>query len=340
MTKLKIFVCLVLIPLIGISQFVSKYPDIPRIDVHTHVYNNYIDIGNYLAMRNYMLKNYNLDLAMWLNLGAEASIDTINEVSKGRIMTCISDYSPHTGLTHTPADIFRAVEKGYPGYKIWHGPASRRLKEGEPGIRYFDDPSHIPVLNAAEKAPMPLASVHIADPNGPFWDRGKWAADPVEYWRQIIGLERVLQRHPNLVVVAAHMAWLVCQDAQIDFLRYLLSTYPNFYVDLSATFQYFYLVNHDNLRDFLIEYSDRLLYGTDISRLSNESEIPAMAEKYARTFRILETDQIVEGGFFGMNPIKGFALSREILEKIYYKNALKIYPGLKNRMISLGYNTL
>lgn len=26
----------------------------------------------------------------------------------------------------------------------------------------------------------------------------------VEFWRQVMGLERVLQRHPNLVVVAAH----------------------------------------------------------------------------------------------------------------------------------------
>ncbi len=340
MKELMIIVFLSFVPFLGTSQFISKYPDIPRIDVHTHVYNNYNDIGNYLDMRNFMLENINVDLALWLNLGAEASIDTITKVSKGRIMTCISDYSPHTGLTHTPADISQAMKKGYASYKIWHGPANRRLKDGEEGIMYIDNPAHAPVLAAMEKEGMPLASVHIADPNGPFGNRGNWAEDPVEYWRQITGFERILQRHPDLVVVAAHMAWLVCQDAQIDYLRYLLSTYPNLYVDLAATFQYFYLVNHANLHDFIVEFADRLLYGTDIGRLSNESAIPGTAEKYARTFRILETDQMVEGGFFGMNPVKGFALPREILEKIYYKNALKIYPGLKYRMISLGYNTL
>src|SRR5690554_1137976 len=79
-----------------------------------------------------------------------------------------------------------------------------------------------------EKAGMPGASFHIADPNGPFGNRGKWAADPVEFWRQVVGLEHVLQRHPDLVVIAAHCAWLICQDAQIDYLRYMLSTYPNF----------------------------------------------------------------------------------------------------------------
>jgi predicted TIM-barrel fold metal-dependent hydrolase len=190
---------------------------------------------------------------------------------------------------------------------------------------------------AMEEAGMPGASVHIADPNGPFWDRGKWAADPVEYWRQIMGLERVLQRHPDMVMVAAHGAWLVVQDAQIDFLRYLLSTYPNFYVDLAATFQYFHLVNHENLRDFIMEYSDRILYGTDIGRIKDESEIPEYVDRYSRTFRMLETDEMVEGGFFSMNPAKGLNLPKDVLEKIYYKNALGIYPGLKNKMNSLGY---
>lgn len=140
-----------------------------------------------------------------------------------------------------------------------------------------------------------------------------------------------------MVTVVAHCAWLICQDAQIVFLRYLLSTYPNLHVDLAATYQYFHLVDHANLRDFIIEYSDRILYGTDISTIKNRADIPGFIERYSRTFRILETDEMVEGGFFGMNPMRGLNLPKEILEKIYFKNALKIYPGLANRMHSLGY---
>ena len=36
--------------------------------------------------------------------------------------------------------------------------------------------------------------------------------------------------------------------------------------------------------------------------------------------QILETDQLVEGSFFGNEPIRGLNLPREVLEKIYYKN--------------------
>jgi hypothetical protein len=337
MKQLSVIIFLAFFPFAGFSQFVTQYPGIPRIDVHVHANNNYQSIGNYLALRDTMLAENKIDLAMWINLGGEKAIDTIKKVSNGRIMTCISDYRPFKGLTHKPEDMASSLKKGYAGYKIWHGPYTRGLKEGEAGIKYFDDPAHGPVLSAMEKAGMPGASIHIADPNGPFRDRGKWAADPVEYWRQIISLDRVLQRHPDLVIVAAHGAWLVCQDAQIDFLRYLLSTYPNLHVDLAATFQYFYFLDYANLRDFMIEYSDRILYGTDIGRIRDESDIPEYIERYFRTFRLLETDQIVEGGFFGMNPAKGLNLPKEVLEKIYYKNALKIYPGLAESMGNLGY---
>jgi predicted TIM-barrel fold metal-dependent hydrolase len=239
-------------------------------------------------------------------------------------------------LTHKASDIAGYLKKGYFGYKIWHAPYYRVLKDGEKGIKYIDDPAHESVFAAMEKAGMIGASVHIADPNGPFGDRGEWCTDPVEYWREIMGIERVLQRHPNLVIVAAHGCWLVCQDAQLDFLRYMFKTYPNFYVDLAATDQYYNLVNRENLRDLFIEYSDHILFGTDVATFDN-SAIPNYITRYTCSFQILETEDLVESTFFGSKPTKGLNLPKEVLEKIYYKNAMKLYPGLLERMRRLGY---
>lgn len=330
------FMVLMLLSLTTMAQYTTKYPEIPRIDVHTHVYNNYQAVNNYLSMRNLLISDNKIDLAMWINLGrdnkGETGIDTVNEVSKGRIMTSISDFYPHKGLTHNPKDLAKYLKKGYVGYKIWYGPYYRVLKKEENGNKYVDDPANEPMFDAMEKIGMVATSIHIADPNGPFGNRGKWCVDPVEFWRQIMGIERVLQRHPKLVVIAAHCSWLICQDAQIDFLRYMLKTYPNFYVDLAATEQYYYLVNRENLRDFMVEYSDRILFGTDMGAFGN-SAITSSANRYARSFQILETDQVIEG----KNSIQGLNLPMDVLEKIYYKNALKLYPGLSDRMRSLGY---
>lgn len=349
-TSIKLIKSLIVafLPVIGSAQYITKYPEMPRIDVHAHPHSvvhhesaattTALDaraVNNYLALSDTLRLTNRVELAMWINLGGDEGIDAADTASNGRIMTCISDYSPQRGLKYKPADIKKSLNEGYAGYKMWFASYWRRLKEGEKGIKYIDDPAVEPVLGAMEDAGMPCAAVHVADPNGPFWNRGRWCADPVEYWRMIIGLERVLHKHPKLVVMAAHGAWLVCQDAQLDFLRYLFKTYPNFHIDLAATDQYYHLVNYENLRSLFIEYSDRILFGTDIG-IIGKNDIALLAEKYMKSFQILETDNIVKGGFFGTTDIKGLNLPKEVLEKIYYKNALRIYPGLKERMEKLG----
>ena len=78
----------------------------------------------------------------------------------------------------------------------------------------------------------------------------------------------------------------------------------------------------------------------DIPRIEVHTHIGndySTIERYLRTFRILETDEMVEGGFFGMNPVKGLDLPKEVLENIYFKNALKLYPGLSRKFIELSY---
>lgn len=341
---------------ICLSQYKTLYPDIPRIDVHVHAHDiiypkdsegsrgnphfalspNYSTITNYLTIRKRIIKNSGADLALWINLGGDRGIDTTNEVSKGRMMTCLSDYVLNKKMYYNPEDLSVWLKKGYVGYKLWFAPFQRRSVDGKDIIKYVDDKEADATFSAMGKAGLPAASLHIADPNGPYGNRGEWCSDPVEFWRMIIGLERVLQRHQDLVMVVAHCAWLICQDAQIDFLRYLLSTYPNMYVDLSATDQYYHLVDQKNLRDFFINYSDRIIFGTDLTGVK-ESEIDTIAARYVYSFKILETNDLVERSFFGDTPVNGLGLPRDVLEKIYYKNALKVYPGLSERMQSLGY---
>jgi len=314
------------------SQTTTKYPDIPRVDVHTHAGSDYDAIQKYLDVREILLTDYSTDLAMWINLSDNkqpvTNVDSVLLVSQNRMLSAYGDYEAARGLKHKPEDLELKRKQGYIGYKIWYGPYYRKLKEGEKGFPYVDDPANEPMFARMEELGILAASMHIADPNGPFGNRTPWCADPVEYWREITGLYNVLSRHPDLKVVAAHGSWLVCQDAQIDYLRFLLSTFPNFNIDLAATFQYFNMVNYENLRDFMIEYADRILFGTDIGRWEAEKDTQARALAYMRCFLILESDKMVEGSFFGQELIRGLNLPREVLEKIYYKNALRLYPHL------------
>ncbi|MCL2622726.1 MAG: amidohydrolase [Planctomycetaceae bacterium] len=314
------------------GQYESQYPDIPIVDVHVHP-GNTGDVANFVKVSEAVKQKHGSNLAFWIALSDPGKKDAekMKEVGNNRFLFTASLMSPHKGLTMTAEQVIAKVRNdGYIGLKLWFGPAYRVLKDGEEGITQIDDPRLEEFFASLEKANVLMASLHIADPNGPFGNRTDWVKDPVYYWQQIRAFENVVAKYPDLTIVAAHGSWLVCQDAQIDYLRYLLSTYPNLYFDTAAVFQYMSLVNRDNLRDFYIEYQDRILYGTDGGRIADHA-IDDYVRRYANTFEIFETDHELANGFFGNQgdqPIRGLNLPREVLEKIYYKNALKLYPGL------------
>ncbi len=322
------------------SAFETAYPDIPRIDCHAHVGSDPDMIRRYLTLREMIRATSGADLALWVNLGNKGQvIDDLGNVEKagqGRLLSCISDYKPHDGLDIAPDTLQSYLDQGFVGYKIWAGPPARRLKDGEKGYPYIDHPVHIPTFESMEEIGMVAASIHIADPNGPFDQRTKWLPDPVAFWTQMMAFRNVVKRHPKLVFVAAHAMWSICQDAQIDYLRHMLSTHPNLHIDLAATFQYYPLVRRDNLRDFMIEYSDRILFGTDISRW-DDRQTASYGPRYANCSRILETDDMVERGFFGGSRIQGLKLPRKALANIYFRNAARIYPRVGRHLIDLGH---
>ena len=316
------------------AQYQSKYPDIPIVDVHVHP-GSVVDAANFIKVSERIKERHGSNLAFWIALSdpGKAAAEQMKEASNNRMLFTASQMSPARGLTMTAEQVIAKVrDDGYIGLKFWFGPPYRTLRDGQEGITRIDDPRFAEFFASLEKANILMASLHIADPNQVFGNRGDWLKDPVYFWRQIRAFENVVAKYPDLTIIAAHGSWLVCQDAQLDFLRYMFSTYPNFYLDISATCQYIPLVNRENLRDLYIEYQDRILFGTDGGRVGDDNMVNYITGRYANFFAILETDDIVSGGYFGNNPTKGLELPREVLEKIYYKNALKLYPGLKEAM--------
>ena len=320
-----------LIAMFGQLQYKSKYPDIPIVDVHVHI-SEANGISNYLKLSEVIKEKYNSNLAFFINLNAlKDPLAEMKAAGKNRFLFSVRNENEHIeqrGFFDWSAEIIEKVQNdGYIGLKFWFGSPYRNLQQGQAGITRIDDARFAPFFSKLEKANVLMTSLHIADPNGPFHDRQNWMKDPVYYWEQIRAFENVVAKYPNLTIVAAHCAWMVCQDAQIDYLRYMLSTYPNLNIDVSATLNsYMTLVNYDNLRSFYIEYQDRILSGSDFTYHGLlEDDIQRVANMYANNFALLETDLVV-----GIS--KGLNLQREVLEKIYYKNAVRLYPDLKEVM--------
>ena len=318
------------VALYGQLQYKSKYPNIPIVDVHTHP-SNAESISNYVKTGDAIKQKYGSNLYFWIGLAKlDEPAAKMQAVAKNRFLFAVSEMRPHVGLTYTPEEVISLVREGYVGMKFWFGDPPRVIKPGQDGITRIDNPAYERLFSVLEQHNILMTSLHIADPNGPFGNRQNWMKDPVFYWRQIRSFENVVAKYPGLTIVAAHGAWIICQDAQLDYLRYMLTKYPNLYIDISATYQYMPLMQYDNLRSFYIEYQDRILYGSDFGNISGNA-IQSTADRYASHFAILETDQIIPGQSRN-GELKGLNLPKEVLEKIYYKNACKLYPGLKEAM--------
>ena len=337
MKKIKIQSLLLLIFLIlfrpGLfAQVKYTLSTMPRIDVHAHV-GGIEKMADYMEVSKILKDQFKADLAMWINLqlplepggGGSDLIKSAEEKYQGRFLPTINDYKIADGLRFSPEELSVWQGKGVAGYKIWVGVS--------PAI---DDPANDPTFTRMEQLGMVGASIHISQP----YPRN--CKDPVKFWESINAWERVLDRHPKLVVVNAHMMDIFYSDEQLEYLQYFLDTYPNVYLDLAARLKDFPIMTHEKIRNFFIKYSDRIMFGTDISDQPQKGKYQEVAEAYNRCFKILETDGEFDSEFFSSSvkgkKIQGIALPEDVLEKIYFRNAMKIYPRVKETLKKLGYN--
>lgn len=199
-----------------------------------------------------------------------------------------------------------------------------------------DDPRLDPIWAKCGELGIPVM-IHVSDPKAFFvpldrfnerWDALHLRPDWLFYGDQFPSKEelleqrnRVIARHPETVFIGAHVGNLPEELHQV---AKWLDVYPNFYVDIDARMGELGRQPY-TARRFMIHYQDRILFGTDT---------PPNAEAYRVYYRFLETDD----EYFDPNPahpyqgrwmVYGLYLPDEVLEKIYNKNALKIFAKFR-----------
>jgi predicted TIM-barrel fold metal-dependent hydrolase len=127
---------------------------------------------------------------------------------------------------------------------------------------------------------------------------------------------RAIARHPNTTFICAHMA----NDGEnLDEVARWLDAYPNMYIDIDARISELGRQPY-SARRFILKYQDRIMFGTDT---------PPSRQAYRIYYRFLETDDEYfdpAGGHHrqGFWMIYGVFLPREVLEKLYFKNAERL----------------
>jgi predicted TIM-barrel fold metal-dependent hydrolase len=230
------------------------------------------------------------------------------------------------------------IETGFDGVK---------LIESKPAM-YVDYPFKLhqsvfdPFFDLLEDEGFPVLW-HVGDP-ATFWDPEQapsWAKERGWYYGEgeFPSLEtlyrqsqEVLKRHAKLRVTFAHFYFLA-DDLQR--LGDLFGAFPNVRVDITPGREMYTSFSRDvqKAREFFLEHSERILFGTDIMIRAGRFDREEMTAHIAWMRQFLETDQTIDAGSKGLT-ISGIALPEEALQKIYagnFENIVGQHPKALNR---------
>lgn len=200
----------------------------------------------------------------------------------------------------------------------------KKLNMASNDARYHDFYHYI------EENKIPMI-IHVADPEE-FWNEEEipsWAKEYGYYYGDgtFVTKEKiyeevldVLDQYPKLHATFAHFFFL---SADLKRLSQWMDKYPYMNVDLvSGSEMYFnFTKDIEASKDFFIRYQDRIIFGTDNFNLYDSVDIEnaIITNRYQHEF--ITTNHIIPAWD---KTIHGLGLSKEIQEKIFRKNFLRL----------------
>jgi predicted TIM-barrel fold metal-dependent hydrolase len=234
-----------------------------------------------------------------------------------------------------------AAAHGARAVKVWKN-IGMSVRDANGKLVMLDDPGFDPVWRQIAALGLPVIG-HLGEPRN-CWlpldqmttenDRGYFREHPEYYMYlhpempsyedQIAARDRFLDRAPkNLRFDGAHLASL---EWSVEQLAQFLDKYPQAVVDMAArmtNLQAQSSEHHAAVREFFIRYQDRILYATDLTQ-GADTTAAEVAQEAAMRWRsdwlYLATgeSQHVEDL---RRDVRGLALPRAVIDKIYYTNA-------------------
>lgn len=325
---------------------------VPKIDVHFHYNLDDPEILIWAESLNFKIVSPNVDAGT--PVADQLAISRkLRQLYPTQFAFFGSFTVDHFGKDDFDVEILRqineALNAGACGIKIWKN-IGMELLDAEGRYVMASDPAFHPVFQFLETSNVPLMA-HLGEPRSCWLPLEEmdllnhvryYTANPQyhmylhpeapSYEDQIAVIDYLLGRYPNLSFIGAHLASL---EWSIDEVARRLETNPSLSVDFSARIGHLQHQSHadyNKVRDFIIKYQDRIMYGTDTGvspRTTNiDSEKERLKGLWLRHWRYLATDQEVEVPELGGMLVKGLNLPRTVIDKIYYGNAVHFFEPL------------
>ncbi len=329
---------------------------IPKIDVHLHVHPAVADEALAILAEN--------GIAMGLNLsggepgaGLEESME-IARRSDGRLQPLCNLHFSRIAQPGFAEYARRALQGcralGAKGLKIFKS-LGLGVTDATGALVAIDDPRLDVVFDTAGALGLPVL-IHSADPkaffepNTPANERYEelrvhpsWSfygtapnGQPWPSWETLLQqLETRIARHPHTTFIGAHFGNAAEEP---DRVARMLKAYPNYYIDTAARVPELGRHPAERMRRFFVRFQDRVLFGSDLAvfpdglTLGSGGEQPGTRPEarvfFERHWAYFETNRKhmphptpIQGHW----TIDGIGLPREVLEKLYFRNAERVF---------------
>ena len=326
----------------------ADYFKVPKIDAHVHILTTDPSLQKHCQDENLKLITINVNASENVKTQHDTAVSLIKKYP-GEIYY-LATFAFDTAVWNgndweqkTIDELENNISGGATGVKFWKNIGmTERDRAGK--FVMVSNSRFDPVISYIEKKGLPLTG-HLGEPRN-CWlpvdsmtvanDKNYFANHPEyhmylhpdypSYADQLIAMDSMLTKHPNLKFIGCHLG---SREWSVDELAKTLDRFPNMVVDLAARIchlQYQSAKDKNKVRNFLIKYQDRILYGTDIGYSGKPdngfyAEIHATRLKdwnYFTSSQEMETKEV-------NTPFTGLHLPKEVVNKIFYLNATKWY---------------
>ena len=331
-----------------------QHAKFPVIDVHNHFFFRYKGQRERLDEYVQVMDENNIAISVSLDavLGKETDhLKYLGQKHRNRLVSFAHiDFqgdgeksdpatwaSSQTGFVRTCVEQLKVAKaNGILGIKFFKA-FGLKYKNANGSLMKIDDPRWDPIWETCGRLKLPII-IHVADPvaffdpvdarNERIEELGRhpdWSFHGAAFPSReelLAARNRVLKRHPETIFIGAHVA---NNGEDLATVGQWLDEYPNLVVEIASRINELGRQPYSS-RDFFIKYQDRILFGTDG---------PWEDARLKLYWRFLETrdeyfpysdKQPPPQGFW---RIYGIYLPDEVLEKVYFGNAIRIMPRLK-----------
>jgi predicted TIM-barrel fold metal-dependent hydrolase len=325
------------------------YTEMLKIDAHSHVFE---DIPALVEL----FKRINLRTINICVPGTDGHLDEMNTIAVAlyRKYPTIFPFTTTFDLLEREKPGYQskvfawldaAFQNGAVGVKIWKE-IGMELKKPDGSFLLPDDPLFDPIYDHIEQRGKVLHA-HLAepidawlplDPNSAHYNyysqNPQWhlygKPEYPSHAALIAARDHILEKHPKLVFVGAHLGSL---EHDLDAIAARFDKYPNFNIDTGARTRNLTRHPSGKVRAFFIKYQDRIVYGVDATWKPYLRPTPATASQKQGHINRLELQYRADWEYYAGQgeityngrKVQALNLPREVLEKFYHANAERIF---------------